>query len=180
MEAEIAGMKFKGAGKLAIAFTALTTLGGASWGAFEIHADYMKMRTKIEKYQSPNLNSINQAIAVLQTDRKASAQVVTEQVNSLKETVSLIQGQVFDVKLELKQDLSNMNDRLETQISRQSDNLDQQEIRNRDNVKTVRDIISSFETRMNSKIDFLDTKIDNLETELDEKIKLNLSNPLTQ
>ena len=68
----------------------------------------------------------------------------------------------------------------DTQISRQSDNLDQREIRNRDNVKTVRDIISSFETRMNSKIDFLDTKIDNLETELDEKIKLNLSNPLTQ
>ena len=73
-----------------------------------------------------------------------------------------------------------MNDRLETQIDRQSDNLDEQEIRNRDNVKTVRDIISSFEIRMNSKIDFLDTKIDTLETELDEKIKLNLSNPLNQ
>jgi len=179
MQAEFGGLKFTG-GKLFAILTALSTLGGASWGAFQIHADYMKMRNKIEKYQSPNLNGINQAIAVLQTDSNASAQVVTEQVNSLKETVSLLQGQVFDVKLELKQDLSTMNDRLETQIDRQSDNLDEQEIRNRDNVKTVRDIISSFEIRMNSKIDFLDTKIDTLETELDEKIKLNLSNPLNQ
>lgn len=179
MQAEFAGVKFTG-GRLFVVLTALSTLAGGIYSVNEAILRYKAMEAKIAKFVSPDLSGINQAIAVLETDSKALTQVVTEQVNSLKETVSLLQGSVFDVKLELKQDLSDMNDRLETQISRQSDNLDQQEIRNRDNVKTVRDIISSFETRMNSKIDFLDTKIDNLETELDEKIKLNLSNPLTQ
>jgi len=178
-ELEYKGIKLGGS-KLILILPLIGTLLSGGWAIFNLYDEFLDLRKAVKNYTAPNLTGINQAIAVLETDSKALTQVVTEQVNSLKETVSLLQGQVFDVKLELKQDLSDMNDRLETQISRQSDNLDQQEIRNRDNVNTVRDIISSFETRMNSKIDFLDTKIDTLETELDEKIKLNLSNPLNQ
>lgn len=158
--------------------TALSGLGTASWGAFEIHADYMKMRNKIEKFQSPNLTGINQSLAVLETDSEALKQVVREQVNALKEIVSQLQTDVYDIKLELKQDLTKMSDRIEVQLNKQADNLDSQETRNRDNVKIVRGIISAFEIRIDAKVDRLDQKIDTLEADLDDKIRMALSNPL--
>ena len=42
-EVEFGGMTFKG-GKMMILLTALSTLGGASWGAFEFYSDYMDMK----------------------------------------------------------------------------------------------------------------------------------------
>jgi len=67
--------------------------------------------------------------------------------------------------------------------------IDAQETRNRSiikdtntqimaNVKTIRDIISAFEIRMDAKITKLDTKIDTLEENLDKKIQRALINPL--
>ena len=42
-EFEFAGMTFKG-GKAVVLITALSTLGGGAWAAFEIYADYMSMK----------------------------------------------------------------------------------------------------------------------------------------
>jgi len=178
------GLSFTG-GKMFALLTALSTLGGASWGAFEIHADYMKMRNKIEKYSAPDMSGINKRITsldgklvLLNTENEALAVVIREQINSMKETVSLIQTDVYDIKLEIKQDISKLSDRIEAQLDKQADNLDAQETRNRDNVGIVRDIINSFEGRIDQKVERLDTKIDDLEKDLDEKITIALSNPL--
>ena len=46
-EFEFAGMTFKG-GKAVVLITALSTLGGAAWGGFEIYADYMSMKEIIQ------------------------------------------------------------------------------------------------------------------------------------
>ena len=46
-EVEVAGVSFKG-GRIAIILTALSTLGGASWGAFEFYADYMDMKEIVQ------------------------------------------------------------------------------------------------------------------------------------
>ena len=48
-EVEFAGMTFKG-GKMMILLTALSTLGGASWGVFEFYKDYTDMKEQIQKY----------------------------------------------------------------------------------------------------------------------------------
>ena len=53
-----------------------------------------------------------------------------------------------------------------------------QEARNRQNIEDVRGVISSFEIRMDSKVDRLDLKIVTLEENLDMKIKQALTNPL--
>jgi len=42
-EFEFAGMTFRG-GKMMIVLTALSSLGGASWAAFEFYKDYMDMK----------------------------------------------------------------------------------------------------------------------------------------
>jgi hypothetical protein len=178
------GLSFTG-GKMFALLTALSTLGGASWGAFQIHADYMKMRNKIEKYSAPDMSGINKritkldgTIVLLNTQNEAFAKVVRGQVTSITKTVAELQTDVYDIKLEIKQDISKLSDRIEAQLDKQADNLDAQETRNRDNVGIVRDIINSFEGRIDQKVERLDTKIDDLEKDLDEKITIALSNPL--
>ena len=42
-EVEFGGMTFKG-GKMMVLVTALSTLGGATWGVFEFYKDYMDMK----------------------------------------------------------------------------------------------------------------------------------------
>lgn len=134
-------------------------------------------------------------------------ELVREQVNSIKSTVAELQTQIHDLKIEQKVDLSDMSSRLDKDIEKQSSKLitsveqitkdlnkvikstDDQEIRNRSsirdtdlllrgNVKTIRDIISSFEIRMDAKLTKLDEKIDSLEENLDKKIQRALINPL--
>ena len=56
-EFEFAGMTFKG-GKMFIVLTALSTLGGAAWGAFEFYNDYRNMKAQIEEYVAPDLSHI--------------------------------------------------------------------------------------------------------------------------
>lgn len=219
-EVEFGGVKFSG-GKMFAILTALSTLGGASWGAFEIHADYMKMRSKIEKFVSPNLSHIDKHITMVHNELSIIAtefdnlkeadnlmnQVVREQVNGIKDIVATLQTDVYDLKMELKEDMSSINSQLESQLDKQAEelkeveasvesqlykqtnNLDKQEERNRKsvedvnvssaaNVKTIRDIISAFEIRIDAKVDRLDKKIDTLETNLDIKIMKALNNPL--
>ena len=134
-------------------------------------------------------------------------EIIREQVNSIKSTVAELQTQMHDIKIEQKTDLSNMSSRVDKDIDKQSEKLiaaiesitkdtdkviksiDAQETRNRSiikdtniqimaNVKTIRDIISAFEIRMDAKITKLDTKIDTLEENLDKKIQRALINPL--
>jgi len=134
-------------------------------------------------------------------------ELVREQVNSIKSTVAELQTQIHDLKIEQKVDLSDMSARLDKDIEKQSNKLttsieqvtkdlnkvikstDDQENRNRSsirdtdlllrgNVKTIRDIISSFEIRMDAKLTKLDEKIDTLEENLDKKIQRALINPL--
>ena len=47
-EFEFAGAKFRG-GKLVTVLTALSMLGGAAWGGFELYNGYRMMRAKIER-----------------------------------------------------------------------------------------------------------------------------------
>ena len=46
-ELEFGGLKFSG-GKMFAVLTALSTLGGAAWGGFEIYKDYMDMKEIIQ------------------------------------------------------------------------------------------------------------------------------------
>ena len=219
-EVEYKGIKVGGS-KLLLIVPLLGTLIGGLWGGFEVYQRYLNMESKIAKFVSPDLSHIDNHITMVHNEleviatefnnlKKADSlmnQVVREQVNGIKDIVATLQTDVYDLKMELKEDMTLINSQLESQLDKQAtelrdvensvesqldkqtDNLDKQEQRNRksvedvntasaSNVKTIRDIISAFEIRIDAKVDRLDEKIDTLETNLDNKIMKALNNPL--
>ena len=122
------------------------------------------------------LNSITE----LNGETDTLKEVVREQVNSIKDIVGKLQTDLYDMKLELKQDLNNIGDRVDTQLDKQTNIIDNQDTRNRNNVQIVRDIISAFETRIDNKVSRLDIKLDTVEANMDERIKMALTNPLNR
>lgn len=183
-EVEYGGIKVTG-GKLLLIFPLLGTLGGGLWGGFEFYKDYMTMKEQIQNYVAPDLSAIDRQLGVVSQEfdglKEADSlmnQLISQQVNSVKEVVSDMQTTVMDMRMELKSDMVEMNDTLDRATDKVDDRIDAQDDRNRDNVETVRGIINSFEIRMDAKIDRLDEKIDNLEADLDKKIRDALDNPL--
>ena len=57
-ELEFAGLKFKG-GKIVVVLTALGTLLGGAWGAFEFYKDYLTMKQTISEYVAPDLSGFD-------------------------------------------------------------------------------------------------------------------------
>lgn len=219
-EVEYKGIKVGGS-KLLLIIPLLGTLIGGLWGGFEAYNRYLLMEKKINNFVSPDLSHIDNHITMVHNELEVIAtefnnlkeaddlmnQVVREQVNGIKDIVATLQTDVYDLKMELKEDMTLINSQLESQLDKQAtelrdvensvesqldkqtDNLDKQEQRNRksvedvntasaSNVKTIRDIISAFEIRIDAKVDRLDEKIDTLETNLDNKIMKALNNPL--
>lgn len=146
------------------------------------------------------VNSIKSTVAELQTQMQ---DIKIEQKTDLSDMSSRIDRDVDKQSEKLVSALSTVEKDIEKQsekliaaiesITRDTDkvikSIDAQETRNRSiikdtntqimaNVKTIRDIISAFEIRMDAKITKLDTKIDTLEENLDKKIQRALINPL--
>jgi len=219
-EVEYKGIKVNGS-KLLLLIPLCGTLIGGLWGGFEAYNRYLLMEKKINNFVSPDLSHVDNHISMVHNELGIIAtefknlkeaddlmnQVVKEQVNSIKDIVATLQTDVYDLKMELKEDMTLINSQLESQLDKQAtelkdvensvesqldkqtDNLDKQEQRNRKsvedvnianaaNVKTIRDIISAFEIRIDAKVDRLDKKIDTLEANLDNKIMKALNNPL--
>ena len=146
------------------------------------------------------VNSIKSTVAELQTQMQ---DIKIEQKTDLSDMSSRIDRDVDKQSEKLVNALSTVEKDIEKQsekliaaiesITKDTDkvikSIDAQETRNRSiikdtntqimaNVKTIRDIISAFEIRMDAKITKLDTKIDTLEENLDKKIQRALINPL--
>ena len=60
-EVEFGGVKFTG-GKMFALLTALSTLGGAAWGGFEIYKDYMDMKEIIQNIDTTEIENRNKLI----------------------------------------------------------------------------------------------------------------------
>lgn len=190
-EVEYGGIKISG-GKFLLILPLLGTLGGGLWGGFEFYKDYMDMKEQIKNYVAPDLSGINNHMTMVEGElgviseefnslKQADSlmdQLISEQVNSVKQVVGDMQTSVMDMRMELKSDMVEVNDILDRATDKVDERIDSQDERNRSNVQTVRGIINAFEIRMDAKIDRIDKKIDNLEEELDQKIQRALDNPL--
>ena len=62
-EFEFAGITFKG-GKAVVLLTALSTLGGASWAAFEFYKDYMDMKEIVQNIDVDAIAARNSQIEI--------------------------------------------------------------------------------------------------------------------
>ena len=159
-EVEVGGVKFTG-GKMFAVITALSTLGGVAWGAFEFYNDYRNMKEQISEYVAPDLSGINERISVMEE----------QVVNAVDNTRT--------IKLDLKRDIQNIEtqvDRVEQIVKDTQDNIDatlrEVEIVSRESEKDTRD-------RMRETEDRIDASMEKLEKKLGDQIQEALDNPLT-
>ncbi len=154
-EFEFAGMTFKG-GKMFIVLTALSTLGGGAWGAFEFYNDYRNMKETIESYVAPDMSGIDQELAV-QSESMASILVTIDQVEK---------------KLDLVEDrLTEDMDKVEALARRVDDQTNTTQ-------REVRDDIYNIESKVNERMRTLDADLRQTRKDLEEKIQIILDNPL--
>ena len=159
-EVEVGGVKFTG-GKMFAVITALSTLGGVAWGAFEFYNDYRNMKEQISEYVAPDLSGINERISVMEE----------QVVNAVDNTRT--------IKLDLKRDIQNIEtqvDRVEKIVKTTQDRIDatlrEVEIVSRESEKDTRD-------RMRETEDRIDASMEKLEKKLGQQIQEALDNPLT-
>lgn len=155
-EIEFGGMTFKG-GKAFALVTALSTLGGAAWGAFEFYNDYRSMKEIVQNIDVG-------AIEVRNNEIEARMDDVLAQVN-----------QAIDYSRSIKNDLRDDFNRMEQNVDRVEDN-------NRDMEDEVAEMIDKASERFDRKRESLQTdtqlKMDALEDRLNKKIQAFLDNPL--
>lgn len=146
---EFGGMTFTG-GKAMVLVTALSTLGGASWGAFEFYADYMNMKEIIEN---------------IDTDAIAARNDVIE--TKLDEAI--------DYSRSIKNDLRDDFNRMEKNVDRVEDSNRAMQ----DKVKDMIDKASErFDNKRESLQTDTEIKINALEDRLQKQIQTVLDNPL--
>jgi vacuolar-type H+-ATPase subunit I/STV1 len=155
-EVEFGGVKFTG-GKMFALITALSTLGGAAWGGFEVYKDYMDMK---EIVQNIDVGAIDARNAVIETKLDEAIDYTRDIKNSLKDDITRIErvsdttsGRVKDIQSEIDGRLREVSD-----LARETE-------------KDVRDTMRDLEDR-------IENKMDKLETSLGDKLQKALDNPL--
>ena len=144
-EVEFGGMTFKG-GKMMVLVTALSTLGGATWGVFEFYKDYMDMK---------------EIIANIDTDEIAARNAVIE--TKLDEAI--------DYSRSIKNDLRDDFNRMEKNVDRVEDMVRKQD----SEVAEMIDRASErFDNKRDSLYNDTELKLQALEDRLQKKIQTAL------
>jgi DNA anti-recombination protein RmuC len=176
-EVEFGGVKFRG-GKIILILTALSTLCGGAWGAFEVYKDYMTMRTKIATYKAPDLSGFDKRLAILRENMAALEQKADEARDYTK-----------DIKRDLKDELHQMSKQLDAVEKRGKEvfRIVRSSIETNDN--KVRTMVTTTSDRFDKRREQLRNDMDDLETrirtamkeltdQVNDKIKKALENPL--
>jgi predicted nuclease with TOPRIM domain len=148
-EIEFGGMTFKG-GKMMVIITALSTLGGATWGVFEFYKDYMDMKEIIQNIDTTEIENRNTQIEI-----------------KLDEAI--------DYSRSIKNDLRDDFNRMEKNVDRIEDQNREME----DKVKDMIDRASErFDTKRESLQTDSRLQMDSLEDRMNKKIQSFIDNPL--
>ena len=156
-EVEFGGMTFKG-GKMMILLTALSTLGGASWGAFEFYKDYMDMK---EIVQNIDVGEIEARNKVIETKLEEAIDYTRDIKNSLKDDILRIERVTENTSNRMKTVQDDIDQRLRevSDLSRETE-------------KDVRDSLRDLE-------EGVDVKMEKLDKELRDTLQKVLDNPLS-
>ena len=156
-EVEFGGMTFKG-GKMMILLTALSTLGGASWAAFEFYKDYMDMK---EIVQNIDVGEIEARNKLIETKLEEAIDYTRDIKNSLKDDILRSERVTEGTSNRMKTVQDDIDQRLRevSDLSRETE-------------KDVRDSLRDLE-------DELDVKMEKLDKELRDTLQKVLDNPLS-
>ena len=149
-EFEIGGMTFRG-GKMMIILTALSTLGGSSWAAFEFYKDYMDMKDIVANIDVAAIEARNNVIET-----------------KLDEAIEYTR----DIKSGLRDDIIS--------IEKQADRVEDQVRASEEKVRVMIDKANErFETKRDSLKADTDRDMKELEERLEAKLQRALDNPLS-
>jgi len=192
-EVEFGGVKFKG-GKLVGILVGLSTLIGASYGAFEVYKDYTNMKEIIHSYDASKLDIFEVQLDNMQKkfDGKISniEKLLQSEISTAVELVTAAQGDARDIRNELRKDMNELLDQISLVDKRSR--LTEQEIRGsqRTAENDVRTLIQHAEDRFDGKrtaiesdaqrrAEAMNVKLTELEERLRDMLQKALNNPLT-
>lgn len=124
----IGGYEFTPA-KLMVAATIVSSVLGGLYGTFEVYKSYQDMKTKIEKYVSPDLTEIEKKLAIVEENSQKSSDYTRDIKNDLKNDIRRLEKVVDDVERSSKQsqreqerDLREIRREIDTKIQKALDN----------------------------------------------------------
>lgn len=148
---EFGGMSFTG-GKAFALVTALSTLGGAAWGGFEIYKDYMDMKEIIQNIDTDAIAARND---VIETKLDEAIDYANSIKGDLRDQIRSMQSDVDRVERTQRENddmVREMIDKAQERFDNKRDSL----------VSDTNAAIDALENRMNKKIqDALDNPLAN-------------------
>ena len=157
-EVEFGGVKFTG-GKMFVLLTALSTLGGAAWGGFQVCADYMNMKEIIANIDTDAIAARND---IIETKLEEAITYTRDIKNDLRGDILRVEGVTEDTSRRMKDMQLEVDNRVRAM-----------EVLNRDSEKDVRDTMRDVETRIEDKMRTLDI-------DLRKTLQEALDNPLAK
>ena len=124
----IGGYEFTPA-KLMVAATIVSTILGGLYGTFEVYKSYQDMKTKIEKYVTPDLTEIEKKLAIVEENSQKSSDYTRDIKNDLRADIRKLEKIVEDVERSSKQS-QREQDRDLREIRREIDNKIQKALDN--------------------------------------------------
>jgi len=161
-EIEYKGIKVGGS-KLLLILPLLGTLIGGLWGGFEVYQRYISMEKKINSFVAPDLSEFDKSIALIESETKAELQLITQQINGMKNELDMILEEitlVANTAKELKDDLKG--DVRQLQLDK----------------RHLEDIVDGVKNKTREELRLFEESIKDLESDLDLKINKALNNPL--
>tara|TARA_R100000742_G_C4246870_1_gene65666 strand:+ start:115 stop:627 length:513 start_codon:yes stop_codon:yes gene_type:complete len=107
MEAEFAGLKFKG-GKVFALLVALSTLIGGLYGGFVAYKDYTDFKEIVSAYVAPDLSGFDKKLALIEERIDKEVTVLQTEVDMIMQEMQMLLSEISlisDVANELKNDL---------------------------------------------------------------------------
>jgi len=181
-EVEFGGLKFSG-GKMFALLTALSTLGGAAWGGFEIYKDYMDMKEIIQNIDTDAIAARNDVIETkldeaidytrdIKSGLKDDILKLEANIDRMEDKVDDSERRVKDTQASIESTLAGVRNDLNTQSKDVTSSIREVEATVRASEKDVRNVMKETVTELENKMDRLDTK-------LSERLQEALDNPLS-
>ena len=124
----IGGYEFTPA-KLMVAATIVSSVLGGLYGTFEVYKSYQDMKTKIEKYVTPDLTEIEKKLAIVEENSQKSSDYTRDIKNDLRADIHKLEKIVDDVERGTKQsqreqerDLRELRKEIDAKIQKALDN----------------------------------------------------------
>jgi methyl-accepting chemotaxis protein len=181
-EVEFGGLKFSG-GKMFAILTALSTLGGAAWGGFEIYKDYMDMKEIIQNIDTDAIAARNNVIETkldeaidytrdIKSGLKDDIFKLEQNIERMEDKVDESERRVKDTQASIEATLAGVRDDLNNQSKDVTSSIREVEATVRASEKDVRNV-------MKETVNELETKMDRLDEKLNERLQEALDNPLS-